>query len=45
VSEVSAALEQILGRRFANPELLERALTHKSRVRENTPEQGRSDNE
>ncbi len=40
-----AELEQILGRQFANPELLERALTHKSRVRENAPEQGRADNE
>ncbi len=42
---MSADLQQIIGRQFTNPELLERALTHKSRARENTPEQGQADNE
>ena len=40
-----AALEQILGHEFANRELLSRALTHKSRVRDGTPEPGHTDNE
>ncbi len=39
------ALEQILGHRFANRELLSRALTHKSRVRESAAEPGHGDNE
>ncbi|MGA3023661.1 MAG: ribonuclease III [Bryobacteraceae bacterium] len=40
-----AALEQILGHEFVNRELLSRALTHKSRVRDGIPEPGHSDNE
>ena len=38
-------LEQILGHTFVSRELLERALTHKSRVRENAAEPGQGDNE
>ena len=38
-------LEQILGHTFARRELLQRALTHKSRVRENAGEPGQGDNE
>jgi ribonuclease-3 len=45
VSGELAALEQILGHEFVNRELLSRALTHKSRVRDGIPEPGHSDNE
>ncbi len=38
------ALEALLGHHFADPSLLERALTHKSFLNEN-PRQGREDNE
>jgi ribonuclease-3 len=39
------ALEGILGHEFVNRELLSRALTHKSRVREGAAEPGHGDNE
>jgi ribonuclease-3 len=45
VSGGLTALEQILGHEFADRELLSRALTHKSRGRENSLEPGRGDNE
>jgi ribonuclease-3 len=38
-------LERILGHQFANRELLSRALTHKSRVRESAADAGENDNE
>jgi len=38
-------LEGVLGHRFKNRELLERALTHKSRVYEKNSENGATDNE
>jgi ribonuclease-3 len=38
-------LEDVLGHRFKNRELLERALTHKSRVYEKTSDDPASDNE
>jgi len=38
-------LEGVLGHRFANRELLERALTHKSRASERSPEEPGADNE
>jgi len=38
-------LEGVLGHRFKNRELLERALTHKSRVYEKNSENGAADNE
>jgi len=45
VSVDLAALEQLLGHQFVNRELLSRALTHKSRVRDGTVEPGHGDNE
>jgi ribonuclease-3 len=45
VSAEPEKLEQILGHTFASRELLLRALTHKSRVRENAVEPGHGDNE
>jgi ribonuclease-3 len=45
VSAEPDKLEQILGHTFARRELLLRALTHKSRVRESAGEPGQGDNE
>jgi ribonuclease-3 len=45
MSEPLDQFEQALGHRFRNRELLERALTHKSRVYEKNPEVGGGDNE
>jgi ribonuclease-3 len=45
MSEHLEKLEEVLGHRFGNRELLERSLTHKSRVYEKTPDSAAADNE
>ena len=45
MSAEQPALEELLGHRFAHPELLDRALTHRSSVYEKNPDGAGGDNE
>jgi ribonuclease-3 len=45
MSAERAALEELVGHRFKHPELLERALTHRSSIYEKNPERSFADNE